>query len=377
MVNKNRFDKLLQRYSNIARNQSYFTTVTCRELSLEERDGRIIKTSDGRSLVDFINCSYLGLEIHPSVLQGAIELSTKWGVYFSASRLRARIDALDELDSNLSEIFCSYSPVTFSNLTSCHIGVLPLIGSGIVPKIKFRGSPCFIIDKSAHSTLQLCRDTLANFGSVERISFDLSELIESRCKKIAESGSTPFLICDGVGSMGGITSIRTLLTIIDKHEGYLYVDDAHGISSIGKKGAGYVLDALSYIRHPRVIIAGSLSKGFGAFGGFVGFPFEESAQFVKQNCITYTFSGPLPIPSVGAALASSKLHIDNSIEVLQIKLNENIKYFDSLFPLQINPNYGSPSPIRLLITRRLREIQSQSVRTLFDGHFIELPPCVA
>jgi hypothetical protein len=60
-----------------------------------------------------------------------MDIIDKWGIYFSSSRIRLRIEEIDVLDQTLSKVFASYNIATFSNLTSCHSGVLPLIASGL------------------------------------------------------------------------------------------------------------------------------------------------------------------------------------------------------------------------------------------------------
>lgn len=339
--------KIIQKLIQSENNHKLYDGLTCREIKLENRTLRKIETTSGHELLDFINCSYLGLETHPQIILGAQNAIQKWGVYFSASRLRLRIAELDELDSNLKEIFLGYNIITFSNLTSAHMGVLPVIASGRVPHIHFAGQPVFIFDIRAHASLQQTRDSLANFGEIVRKDF-LNEIeISEFCYAIRKNGKTPFLICDGVGSMAGNMPIHFLSKLVEKNNGYLYVDDAHGISAIGNKGCGYALKNLA-VASPHVILSGSLSKGFGAFGGFVGFYHEESVQYIKKTCYSYTFSGPLPTASVGAALESSRLHLTNEIEPLQIKLYENLKFFDSLFPKILNANSDTIIPIRTI-----------------------------
>ena len=320
-----------------------------RELKIIDRDGRIITNHDGKKFIDFINCSYLGLEVDPYVIAGAMKIMNKWGVYYSASRLRTRIEELDMLDKSLQALFADYNIVTFSNLKSCHSGVLPLLATGQVPTVNWKREPVFLVDTTAHSTLQQTRDSLAHFGNLVRLDFSDLNAVEDVIRKISFSGNTVFLICDGVGSMGGLVDVKNIVNLIERYGGFMYIDDAHGVSSIGLNGQGYVLDQLNYLKHEQVILSGSLSKGFGAFGGFVGFYNDEASSYIKRNCSSYTFSGPLPVPSIGAALASCELHVTNQIADKQLKLSENIEYFDSLFTdININENRFKKSPIRTI-----------------------------
>ena len=45
---------------------------------------------------------------------------------------------------------------------------------------------------------------------------------------------------------------------------YLYADDAHGMSIAGKNGSGVILNQVDF--HPKMILATSLCKAYGAGG---------------------------------------------------------------------------------------------------------------
>lgn len=46
---------------------------------------------------------------------------------------------------------------------------------------------------------------------------------------------------DSVGSMGKIYKIKEIVKLLDQYEGYAYLDDAHGMSIVGRYGSGYAL----------------------------------------------------------------------------------------------------------------------------------------
>lgn len=340
--------KMVEKYSEVERNHNLYEGTFCRNLTIIDRKNRLLITKERGELIDFINCSYLGLEVDSRIIQSAMDIIDKWGIYFSSSRIRLRIEEIDVLDQTLSKVFASYNIATFSNLTSCHSGVLPLIASGLVPKIQFKKAPIFFIDKRAHATMQASRDTLACYGKVIRIDFENLDTLEKSIRKYSTTGDTPVLITDGIYSMGGILPVKPILSFLNKYGGFLYVDDAHGISSNGNNGCGYALSQMNFQNNPQVILTGSLSKGFGVFGGFAGFYYKESLDYIKRNCISYTFSGPLPPATIGAAIASAGLHLDGTVNILQQKLHVHLKSFDEAIPITINRNAFTNSPIRTI-----------------------------
>jgi 7-keto-8-aminopelargonate synthetase-like enzyme len=88
---------------------------------------------------------------------------------------------------------------------------------------------------------------------------------------------------------------------------HLYVDDAHSTSWFGKCGRGWALDTLP--DRSRVVVALSLNKAFSAGGGALIFPTEETRTKVRRCGGPMLFSGPVPPPMLGAAVASAELHL--------------------------------------------------------------------
>ncbi|MDE5015008.1 aminotransferase class I/II-fold pyridoxal phosphate-dependent enzyme, partial [Francisella tularensis subsp. holarctica] len=73
----------------------------------------------------------------------------------------------------------------------------------------------------------------------------------------------PSLMMDSVGSLGKIYPVKEIVDLVNTYKGYVYFDDAHGMSIIGKNGSGYVLKERVYRLNDRVFIATSLTKAFG------------------------------------------------------------------------------------------------------------------
>jgi len=46
--------------------------------------------ADGRKMVEFVSCSYLGLETHPALKKADIDAIERFGVQVSVARTRSR-----------------------------------------------------------------------------------------------------------------------------------------------------------------------------------------------------------------------------------------------------------------------------------------------
>src|SRR5262245_53168524 len=92
--------------------------------------GGRLRGPDGAEFINMCSCSYLGIVNHPAILEGAVEAVRSQGaVDLPISRIRLRLNLLEEFESRLSGLFGvrAVSAVTCSAATA---GVLPLVASG-------------------------------------------------------------------------------------------------------------------------------------------------------------------------------------------------------------------------------------------------------
>ena len=276
------------------------------DLSIISRgENRLIVDSSGKEYIDFMSCSYLGLETHPALIESVKASTERYGVQYAAARTRAKCIIFDELEEQLNTIFLHSNTVIFNSVGATHLAVMPILGSGELPgyPIKENGV-AWIIDKTTHATVQVLRGILEQFGSYTRLPFADMEGLSSAVEKAYQENKTPVLISDSLGSMGGAVEISEILKLADKYQGYFYVDDAHGTSIIGANGCGYTLNKLGKFPNNLILIS-SLAKAFGSHGGSVSFKSDEAVKFIKRYSLNYIFSGPPSLPRIAACKASA------------------------------------------------------------------------
>lgn len=316
------------------------------EIDVVAVDGKRLKLADGRELTEFLSCSYLGLDQRPELRDAAHAAVDRFGVQMSAARTRIRASVFRELDDLLTSINGGWNPVTFNSVSAAHLATIPVLAAGELPGYPIApGGPAFVMDKAAHASLQSLRGIMEQFGTVARIDFHDLEDVAAVFRNLSSSGRTVIALCDSVGSMGGAVDILALTTVIDEVGGFAYFDDAHGTSVFGRTGEGFVLASADGCLSSSTIWTGSLSKAFGATGGFVALSNGDAAALLKRYSMPYAFGGPPSLPAIGSAVASARLHLDGTVHVLQGRLRENTALFDDLLiPQSINS--GSTSPIR-------------------------------
>ncbi|MCP3985789.1 MAG: aminotransferase class I/II-fold pyridoxal phosphate-dependent enzyme [bacterium] len=341
-------------------------------LEAEDRplDGRSVYL-DGQPRIQFSSCSYLGLELHPALKEGAIRAVERFGTQFSSSRTFISAPMYGALEEMLGELTGGHVMVA-PNTTLGTISTLPVI---------IHEEDAVLLDHQVHHTVQLVMPqlqalgipvTIVRHGNIEKLEERICEL-RSRHRRI-------WYLTDGIYSMfGSLAPMKALSILLDRYEQLnLYIDDAHGMSWTGLHGRGYVLDTLG--SRDRVVVAVSLNKSFGAGGGAIVFPDAASCQRVRRCGGPMIFTGPLQPPVLGAAMASAKLHLSDELPELQAQLRERIRFTNRRArELDLPLANRADVPIRFLGLGP-RDTTTTLVRSLLDRGFLVNPatfPAVA
>lgn len=318
-------------------------------LSIKARDGKFFILEDGSRCLEFMCCSYLGLDLDPRVVSAGQEHLRKLGVNIAISRTRIRANRLDVLEAKLNKIFCGNYTTVFSSLHVLHAGIIPLIGSGEMPSYPVKENGCtFIVDKYAHASLQLVRGIMKQFGEVVVCDFQDQAKLSDEFKDAHHQFTTPVSISDSIISMGGVAPIKELIELAKTYDGYLYIDDAHGTSILGKHGCGYTLNLLEEVFSPRLILAASMSKGFGTNLSAIVLPTKQDIDMIRTYCTPFIFSNPPPLAIVESSIVAADIHLSDEINALQKKLWSNVSLFDGYMG-KLLENHEEISPIRRIM----------------------------
>lgn len=313
-----------------------------------ERQGKKIVLESGREAVEFISCSYLGLEVHPALTEAAANTVRRVGILFASSRTRMSLSDLGLLESQLGRIYGDRHVTCFTSVGNVHLGLLPLLANNALPSYPIKGGAHFLVERTAHASIQVLRGILQQCGTVQRFDAEDPDELQLLLRQTVAEGRTPVILVDGIGSMGGLIDVRGMNAMLEElGAGYIYVDDAHGTSITGQHGAGYAYEAFGGYLPERVIIAGSMSKAFGSVGGFSVLHDAADSETLRRFANPLIFGAPLALPMVSAAVASATLHLNGEVVKLQQRLHSNTALFDRLTG-DCLINAGTLSPIRAL-----------------------------
>ncbi|MER7790018.1 aminotransferase class I/II-fold pyridoxal phosphate-dependent enzyme [Streptomyces sp. NPDC097640] len=327
----------------------------------ELSDG-VLRTAAGHEFVNFSCCSYLDLDSHPQVIEGAVAALRKYGVLdHCIPRSRVQIPALLELENSLGELF-SADVVSAISASAASAGLLPLIASGHVGN---GTRPLMIFDKNCHVSMAQAKPVCADETEVVTCRHHDLDFIEDRCKEY----SRVWYICDGSDSLGGYAPVKELAALQEQYGLQVFYDDSHSVSAYGPRGVGYVRSNSPGL-DDRTIVVTTLNKAFGTSGAAVllnGHP-KETLRVIERFAGALSYSQPLNTAAVGAGLASAEIHRTSELIALQGRLRENIAVFDSLVGTEQS---GSTFPIRLVPVDD--EVVIDAGRRVFEAGFYVSP----
>ncbi|MFD3412079.1 aminotransferase class I/II-fold pyridoxal phosphate-dependent enzyme [Streptomyces cyaneofuscatus] len=311
------------------------------------RQGKTLTLDDGSRCVEFVSCSYLGLEDHPRMVHAVRTAVDAYGIHLSSSRNSMQPAEAVELEELLGQIYPGLHALVFNSVSSVHLGLLPLLGANVLPSYPVSpAGPLYVVERTAHASMQVLRGVLEQLGPVTRFTIQDPESLAAAMGAARASGRTPVILVDGIGSMGGLIDVARLQETAERHGGYVYIDDAHGTSIDGPRGAGYAHVALGGQVPANTLLVGSLSKAFGGSGGFVLTHAESDLHALRREGNTMVFGHSNMVTHMAANAESARMHLDGTVAALQADLWAATALFDELLAGANLVNSGTRSPIR-------------------------------
>ncbi len=328
-------------------------------------DRRIVKIG-GQDILNFSSCNYVGLETDERLKRAAIEAIERYGTQYYCVRAYTSLSYYEELEAQMKEIF-GYPSIVMPTTMLGHLSCLPSLVSN---------EDAVILDHQVHTSVNMTSKILkANGTHVEVVRHSRMDYLENRILKLRNEYRKIWYLADGVYSMyGNIAPMGDLYELMQRYEQfYAYIDDSHGMSWTGKHGSGTVLDGMPF--HPHLVLVTSLGKAFGASGGVAVFHDQATRELVRNTGSPLIFTGPLQPATLGAAVASAKIHLSDEIVGLQNRLKGKIEYFaNKAKSLGLPIISKDQTPIFFLGVSRF-EVGGKLVKALLDNGFLSCIAC--
>ncbi|MBX3367877.1 MAG: aminotransferase class I/II-fold pyridoxal phosphate-dependent enzyme [Phycisphaeraceae bacterium] len=254
-------------------------------------------TMQGRTMLAFAGCNYLGLANDPRVLQAVRMGLDRYGLSTTASReTTGNTTAFDDLETALSQFLSTERSLLLADGYTANIAMAQALAT------RFR---TVLIDaKSHHSVHDAARSAGLVVVTFPHGDTEAAAVLARRHADADPSGAVAILT-DGVfTSDGAIAKLPALLAALPNERSLLVVDDCHGVCVLGPEGRGTV--SHYELTDPRIIITTTLAKGLGSYGGCIA----GAAWFVElARSASGIYRCSTPIPPAIAMAAHEALRI--------------------------------------------------------------------
>lgn len=248
-----------------------------------------------RDVLDLASNDYLNLSRHPEVLRAAHEALDNFGAGARAARLVSGNTELHEaLENALAEFKHCEAALLFPSGYHANLAVVTALA---------RANDLVCCDKRNHASLiDAC--FLASARGAKIRFYESPEKLRALLE--ASTHAARLIVSDAVYSMDGdLAPVPQLLELAQEFDATLILDDAHGTGVLGESGRG-VVEHFKLENSNQIIQVGTLSKAFGAQGGFVCGS-KVLIEWLVNAARPFIYTTGLNPASCGAALAALKI----------------------------------------------------------------------
>jgi glycine C-acetyltransferase len=250
---------------------------------------------EGRKFISFSSNNYLSLASHPRMIAAAKRGLEEYGVANCESRLLGGdLDVYRLVEEKLALLKRTENAILFATGYMTNLGALSsFTRSAQVLRVYGYRQPqqhrvMFFSDQFSHLSM---REGIRMSGGDKATYPHLNlQRLEDLLKR--NDAAVKIIVTDGVFSHDGdIAPLPELIQLAEKYDALVYVDDAHGTGVLGRNGGG--ISEYFDLFHPRMIHMGTLSKAYGAIGGFIAAG-SEITEVIRVTSSPYGFTSTLP-----------------------------------------------------------------------------------
>ena len=264
---------------------------------------------DGREVILLGSNNYLGLSVHPIVVEAAATAVQKYGTGASASRLMSgNCHLYTELETKIAKAKGTEAALVFGSGYLANIGTIPVLAGKGDLILSDALNHASIIDgcRLSQATKQIYRHC-----DVEHLESLLAQSMKFRRRLI---------VTDGVFSMDGdLAPLPEICRLAEQYDATVMVDDAHSFGVLGETGGGTIEHF--GLENRGVIQMGTLSKAIGGLGGYVAGS-TALIDFLINRARGFIFTTGLPPATLAGA--SAAIDVIRSNPELRQRLSSNV-----------------------------------------------------
>ena len=251
--------------------------------------------SGDREYINFSSNDYLGLSSHEKLKQVSSEAAVRLGVGGAASRLLSGdLGIYHWLEEKTARFKGKESALVLNSGYQANVGMISALCK--------RGDVIFS-DKLNHASI-VDGALLSGARLLRFFHNDLNNLAYL-LKKERYKFKKAFIVTETVFSMDGDKpDLRELVSLKDKYNCEIIVDEAHATGVFGENGAGVVGE--EGLSDKIDVIMGTFSKSLGSFGAYICCS-KKVKKYLINVCRSFIYSTALPPSVIAVNLASLDL----------------------------------------------------------------------
>ena len=258
--------------------------------------------------------NYLGLTRDERVRDGARAALEHYGTALTGSRfLNGTMPLHVELEREIADWMRTEDALVFTTGYQANVGALSALLGPTDTVICDTGDHASIMDGVAMSR-----------AKVRPFRHNRLDKLEQMLERAAGDGGGVLVFVDGVFSMeGDVGDLPRIVELCKAHGARLMVDEAHGVGTLGARGAGAC--ELFGVEDDVDLRMGTFSKSIASCGGFIAGP-SDVIDYLRITSRSYMFTAAAVPAAVGAALAAVKVIKSPDGPALLRRLLDNAAY---------------------------------------------------
>jgi 7-keto-8-aminopelargonate synthetase-like enzyme len=266
------------------------------EIKFVDRDFLIFER---KKLLYLGGIDYHRMSNNPMIIKSMSEAAFEYGLNPTGSRTTTGNHILYiQLENKVANFFDTETAVVFPSGYLANIILLQAVAEEY---------DTFFIDETAHSSIVDAANGCAK--KIVRFKFLDAQNLKEKLQKHLKNNEKPLVMTDGVfPARGAIPPLRDYAQVINKYNGKILIDDAHAMAVVGRTGKGSWEE--EGIARDLVMQTGTLSKGFGVFGGIIPGEYSQIKK-IHEKSLAFVGSTGLSLPLAAAAIRSVSYFIEN------------------------------------------------------------------
>lgn len=295
----------------------------------------------GKEKLNWSLNNYLGLANHPEVRKADADAGSNFGfaMPMGARMMSGNSNLHEQLEKELAEFVSKDDSILVNFGYQAMVSAIDcLVDRHDVIVYDAESHACILDGVRLH----MGKRYVFKHNDIE----DCEKQLERATKLAEETGGAILVITEGVFGMRGDQGyLKEIVALKKKFNFRLFVDDAHGVGTLGATGAGTGEE--QGVQDEIDVYFGTFAKSFAMIGGFIASD-AQVVEYLRYNMRSQIFAKAMPMPLVAGAL--KRLELIRTQPQLKTKLWEITNALQSGLKkagFEIGPTNSCVTPVYL------------------------------